>query len=368
MELRRQDRCWKGMGVVPSPLFPTGMRYSRSPDYAACLSAFHRVRELAEPSGVGDAALLAIDRIGILHASALYERWCLIKIISVLIEDYRFAPETGWQDLLIRAVTGQPESLVLDFHRNDPTITARLEIQRELPNGRRPDFRLCFIRDQASIGETGMVMDAKFRTKWRPSELASKLDELLSTKDYGQKGDRVFILQPAARPLTRATSPLDWGGDCDYGQDSEKNHRKGFIHLAPGKGAANPVAHLRRLIALQLQSAFPVPQESEPSSGHWKSESFCIRCGTSHDSGDIKHRRTNRGRKDFWEFQCSSCEMMTTRTHCFGDDCGEVLFKNGSHLTYHRTLADQIMNVACPKCGAHFDPDWREDRDASRDL
>jgi hypothetical protein len=143
-ELRRQDRLWQTLGVGVSSLFPTGMRFSRSPDYAACLSAFRRVRELAEPSGASDAALQAIDRIGILHASAIYERWCLVKIITVLIDDYGFAPGTGWQDQLIRAVTGLPEALTLDFNRNDPVMTARLEVQPLLPNGRRPDFRLCF--------------------------------------------------------------------------------------------------------------------------------------------------------------------------------------------------------------------------------
>ena len=359
-ELHQQDRLWEELDVRPSPNFPTGMRYSRTPEYAACLSAYHRVRELAEPSGVGDAVLMAIDQIGILHASALYERWCLVKIISVLTEDYGFAPENGWQEHILRAVTGLPETLVLNFYRKDITMTARLEIQPVLPNGRRPDFRLCFSRDQASVGEMGMVMDAKFRTVWRAGDLASKLDELVSTKGYGQKGDRVFILQPAARTVTEATSPLDWGKDCDYAQDPGKNHLNGFIYLAPGKGATNPVAHLRRLIALQLQAAFPPPHETAPGSDHWESDTFCIRCGSRHPSGDkyVRHKLTRR-EKDFWELHCASCEMLTTRTHCFG--CAQTLFKNGSHLTYHRTLADQVTNVACPNCGEHFDPDWRED-------
>jgi hypothetical protein len=362
-ELNWQDRLWQTKGVGLSSLYPTGMRYSRHPDYAACFSAFRRVRELAEPSGAGDAALQAIDRIGILHASALYERWCLVKIISVLIDDYGFTPAAGWQDHLIRAVTGLRESLAVDLYRNDLGMAARLEFQPLLPNGRRPDFRLSFSTGKSPGGESGLVMDAKFRATWRVGELASQLDELVSTKGYGQKGDRVFILQPAAREVARATSPLRWGRDCDYGQDREESHRKGFIHLAPGIGAANPVSHLRRLIALQLQSAFPVPYETEPESDRWISGSFCIRCGSKHESGNVQRHRTER-ENDFWTLHCTSCEMMTTRTHCYG--CGQVLFKNGSHLTYHRTLADQITNVACPHCGKHFDPDWREDSGAFR--
>ena len=40
-----------------------------------------------------------------------------------------------------------------------------------------------------------------------------------------------------------------------------------------------------------------------------------------------------------------------------GYECTENLFKNGTDLSYHRTLADQITNVVCPKCGAFFDQD-----------
>jgi RNase P subunit RPR2 len=48
--------------------------------------------------------------------------------------------------------------------------------------------------------------------------------------------------------------------------------------------------------------------------------------------------------------------METVRTHCY--DCDATLFKNGTDLTYHRTLADQITNVMCPSCGAYFDRDF----------
>ena len=48
--------------------------------------------------------------------------------------------------------------------------------------------------------------------------------------------------------------------------------------------------------------------------------------------------------------------MYVTRTYCYG--CSEgVLFKNGLQLTYHRTVADQVTNIACPCCGSYFDSD-----------
>lgn len=85
-----------------------------------------------------------------------------------------------------------------------------------LPNGRRPDFRLRFGWEPSPV-DKGLVMDAKFRTRWRNGELASMLNELLLEKNYDQEGDRVFILQPARRAVAKATSPLYWGHDCDFG-------------------------------------------------------------------------------------------------------------------------------------------------------
>jgi hypothetical protein len=355
-DLQRQDRAWEAQKVSSSPSFLLGMRFSRSPDYAACLSAFHKVSELARRYGIGDAALEAIDRIGILHASALYERWCLVKIISILIETYGFTPEAGWQDRVIHCVTGRRESLTLNFSRHDLDLVAKLEVQPELPNGRRPDFRLRFGWEPVPVG-TGLVMDAKFRTRWGNGKLVSMLNELLLAKNYDQDGDRVFILQPTRRTVTYATSPLNWGRDCDFGHDPGTNHRKGMIHLAPDTGAESPVANLRRLIGLELQAAFPAP-EFDGLSKTWISASFCIRCGKKHTTDDVEPLQTKK-KHTYWSLTCASCKMKTTRTHCFGHKCGTVLFKNGILFTYHRTLADQITNVVCPNCGKHFDPDLR---------
>jgi hypothetical protein len=346
--LRQQDAHWQSLGVLPQPAFPMGMRYALSPDYAAVLKTYTRVRTLAAGAGFGDRALDELDRINILHASAIYERWCLVKIIGVLIGDFQFEPNPGWQDVVIRAVTGRPDSTSLLFHRQDG-ILVTLEIQPLLENGRRPDFRLHFNSGDGQVG--GLVLDAKFRTRWHPGALSALLTELVESKGYGQRGDRVFILQPQAYALFEPTSPLCWGRHCDYGQDSPVNHRAGTIHLAAGAQDGGTQHNLRRLIAMELQAVFPTPNSEGTT---WTSKSFCIRCGTQHAPGDVEHKTTRRG-KNYWELRCNDCSMLTVRTHCY--DCGESLFKNGTDLSYHRTLADQITNVVCPKCGAFFDQD-----------
>jgi hypothetical protein len=351
--LHQQDARWQSLGVLPQSAFPMGMRYALSPDYAAVIKAFKKVRELAERGGIGDESLGELDRISILHASAVYERWCLVKIISVLIEDFGFEPSPGWQEVVIRSVTGRPESVSLLFSRKDIGVSATFEIQPLLENGRRPDFRLRF--EAANSGDVGaIVMDAKFRTRWRQRELADLLAELIDGKGYGGETDRVFVLQPQSNVISEPTSPLVWGQHCDYGQDEPANHRRGSIQLAAVAQGGGAQHNLRRLIAMGLQAVFPTPPNPEGDED-WISTSCCIRCGARHDLRDIDQRKT-RSDRDYWSLGCSHCGMETIRTHCY--DCGATLFKNGTDLTYHRTLADQITNVMCPSCGAYFDHDF----------
>jgi hypothetical protein len=349
--LRQQDAHWQALGVLPQSTFPMGMRYALSPDYAAVLNAFARVRVLAERAGVGDESLDDLNRIGILHASAVYERWCLVKIIGVLIEDFDFAPCPGWQDLVIRAVTGRPDSVSLKFHRKDVGVSATLEIQPLLKNGRRPDFRLRL--EAGSVDVVAIVMDAKFRTRWRRGELTDLLTNLVDGKGYGGEQDRVFILQPQAHAVFEPTSPLVWGQHCDYGQVNPANHRTGSIQLSAGAEGGGAQHNLRRLIAMGLQAVFPTPPSTQGD--NWTSTSCCVRCGTRHEPDDIRHRTTRKGR-DYWSLGCGHCGMVSIRTHCY--ECRGTLFKNGTDLTYHRTLANQITNVMCPSCGAYFDHDF----------
>jgi hypothetical protein len=378
-ELRTQDQGWEKLDVSPNPATPMGVRFSQNPDYVACVAAFVRVKRVSEKAGIGNEELDAIERISVLHASALYERWCLIKIIAVLLEDYQFQPEDHWQERLIYSVTGRPRSFDLYFVRNDIGLTSVLEVQPTLPNGRRPDFRLRFSyatpgssaedegfdfleiqrdsRNQCSDRRDGLVLDAKFRTRWRGDELERMLARLVEDKEYGQEGNRVYILHPARRGVLEPKSPLAWGMDCDYGEGEHHVHKSGHIYLAPG---SNREANVRRLIAMLLQATFPRPVDIAESG--FVSRSFCICCGTRHKSQDVVQKKTQKD-LPYWTIKCAECGTETTRTHCFGQECSCELFKNGLHFTYHRTLADQITNVVCPQCGEFFDRDIHGNRD-----
>ncbi|SFL97278.1 hypothetical protein SAMN04488042_102344 [Shimia aestuarii] len=368
--LSRQNRDWGRMGVRSDPQMPFGMRFSQTPVYSSCLAAFRKVSELADRAGFGEDTLDAVDRIGILHASALYEHWCLIKILLVLIEEFRFVPQAGWQELLIRGVTGNRETISIELAHESFDLCAKLDIQPVLPNGRTPDFRLRFKRDawfsrsldRTSIfsrasapsdwdGQSALVMDAKFRNSWKVGELGDVLLTLVEAKRYGGDRDRVFVLQPAGRTVEAPNSPLDWGKDCDYGQTANVDHMRGHVRFAPGAQAGRSTNNLKRLIALHLQAYFPAPG-STPTELADTDYSICVRCGTKHIAEKTQWLKTKSG-YTYWAMRCPSCEMVSTRTHCY--NCRSTLFKNGYQLTYHQTLADQITNVFCPSCGAFFE-------------
>jgi hypothetical protein len=364
-DLRAQDLRWSTLGVEASPTLPMGMRFVQSPAYTSVLAAFNRVKDVAGQSGIGGAEIEQIERIGILHASAIYERWCLVRLISLLTDTFDFIPQRDWLDCVIEGTCGPLTSFELGFDRSDVGMTARLEVQPVLESGRRPDFRLTFRHQNAEPNKTaaseifssdelnpstGLILDAKFRTRWRPEEPDRVLQDIVEIRGYKRAARRVFILQPAARVVKRPTSPLSWGHDCDFGQNNPISHRHGIVRMSPDPAAW---LNLHRLIALELQASFPVPKQVDNQP--WISNSFCIGCGCRHEVTNIRHRLTKKG-LDYWIFTCRDCEMITTRTHCFSG-CGTTIFKNGLAMTYHRTLADQPANVACPTCGEFFDRD-----------
>ena len=402
--LSRLDRTLASEGIGISATPPQGLRWRLHPPHVACLAAFRRLQGAAKARGLDLSALERLERISTLHASALFERWCLVKILATLIGDYRFRPPGGWQASLVDAITRPNGAVSFDLARSDLRFAARLEVQPILANGRRPDFRLRVTylptmvtrvgRDDLFADAPGLVMDAKFRSRWARGEVQALVDVLVRQKGYDTAGDAVFVLQPCGGTIAKATSPLSWGRHCDYGQDFPGTHKQGHIWLAPDADHGDPQIHLRRLIAQHLQSRFArpflilpqrlqealgaLPEKAARGAGRTEgshlwvdlddkgekrdsfSASFCISCGKAHQFGDVERRLTGSSsssrRREFWVLSCSDCGMKVTRTHCYS--CPDtVLFKNHLGLTYHRTVAHEPTHVVCPHCGAYFDED-----------
>ncbi|MCC2638235.1 MAG: hypothetical protein K0Q68_1954 [Moraxellaceae bacterium] len=366
--LSRSDADLEVIGVMSSSKFPTGVRFVSNPEYAACLSAFKKIEGIFNRGGMNIENLEEISSVGILHVSDIYEKWCLIKIFMILIRDFRFDTEDGWEERIVEASLGRSRNVRFEFTRLDVEMKAILTVQAEMPNGRRPDFVLEVFSTSSQSNDFpfcendlrgGIVMDAKFRSSLSQAGLQSMLDELVKVKGYDKALDngRVFILQPCEFTMRPPRSPLDWGFHCDYGAE-EVAHEKGWIQVGVSTSGDRSVLHLKRLLAMVFQGVFPEPVQSDDDSGiepGWVSNSFCIGCGERHAPSSV-HARTTKGGGTHWIFTCGRCCVRTGRTHCYA--CGHHLFKNGTRWTYHQTVADQVTHVICPRCGAYFDEDW----------
>lgn len=358
--LQALDQKLKAGGLRRSAIMPMGQRYLQNPRYATALSAFRAIETALTRSGIGLDNLDRLETVGVLHASALYERWCLVKIIAVLVEDYRFEPPPDWAACLVRSILDRTGGSVLELRRPDVGIAARIQCQPTLRNGRRPDFAVSFrhFENAARSRPAGIVLDAKFRTRWRSGEVPRIVETLLREKGYDSNGDRVFVLHPVAASIQTPTSPLGWGRHCDYGHDKLR-HRHGSILLAAGIHGTESRLNLKRLIAMELQSLMGEPPNEKAKCDQLAQRLPCISCGAQHGPGDLRKAEKRSG----WDLECRVCQSISWRTYCY--NCAYPLFKNGVQMTYHQTLAAQITNIACPSCGLHFETQGTDETSAS---
>jgi hypothetical protein len=361
--LRKLGRLFSGRQIGTSATFPTSMTFVRNPHYCAAKAAHDRIQEL---SGIEDDlmnSMMAVEDIGLVNVSNLYEKWCLLQVIKVLRDGFGFEPQADWKRILVDGVLGRSYDIALTFH-GLAEWTARLVYEKVLANGRRPDFVLelstpYYERDEASEAVTWfeggresvyLVLDAKFRERWRPGELSRLLEELCTEKDYSAEGqDAVFILHPCQDPGTPRTSPLAWGQSSDYGQADQ--HKRGAIYLSPRHGIVSSIDNLQRLFGMVFQQASHFLAGAD--SWMW-TDALCIGCGKPVDGRDVKLKQTStKAGKARWEIHCHDCELLTVKTNCF--NCGRDIFKNGYHWTYHRTRAESQANIVCPGCECFFD-------------
>ncbi|ATB33301.1 hypothetical protein [Melittangium boletus] len=360
------DLAFNRLGIASSPIFPTGMSFVTNPDYAAVLTAFKKVHALLERGGLDLSKLEELSNISILHVSDIYEKWCLLKLFRLLTRDFGFAPELRWEEKLVAAAVARTSNIRFEFSRDDLELKVALTWQAELPTGHRPDFVLeVFFTGRAEAGladnedrqSGGIVLDAKFRDAWGVGELRHTLGELVAVKGYDAavESGRVFVLQPCeATARFETTSPLDWGAHCDYDGTDKHGHLRGWVQTGVTSSGASSTQHLKRLLAMVFQAAFPRPWEEhhEDGTSSWTSRSFCLGCGGRHVPAAITARRTKKD-QTYWFLDCKRCRMRTERTHCY--DCHRPLFKNGTTWTYHTTIAHQVTNVICPWCESFFD-------------
>ncbi|HHL4605319.1 TPA: EstP, partial [Escherichia coli] len=158
------EKEWRQCKVKSKSTFPNSMTFVQNPAYQAVHSGF---KKLKEQIGLADEDILLslekIEAIGLVNMPLIYERWCLLQIIKVLTQAFRYLPEDNWKRKLIANIQGNEEQISIQFF--NPNVSRKVTLQYEpfLANGKRPDFVL----DVEAITKSGnqiskrLVVDAK---------------------------------------------------------------------------------------------------------------------------------------------------------------------------------------------------------------
>jgi predicted RNA-binding Zn-ribbon protein involved in translation (DUF1610 family) len=320
------------------------MVFIQSPSYASAKSEFKKISSLNGLDELMLNSLMLVDDIGLVNVANIYEKWCFLQIVNVLNQVYGFEVECGWQRALINAVLSNSVDIEIKFKSDNRQQHIVLTYEKVLQSGRRPDFVIDLFSNEK---RSRLVMDAKFRGKISESQLQEIVRELYEQKNYSEdQENQVFIIHPTPNVISDRTSPLMWGGQCDYGQSHEVGHRYGSVFVVPSLTYSGSIDHLQRLIGMFLQQQGEI-LKTDSGNLSWHNMS-CISCGNAnHDKLRFTYEPTKAG-SERWLIQCESCRLLSVKTIC--RDCHHSLFKNGPKWTYHRTRAEQISNVVCPAC------------------
>ena len=349
----------KALGVKPSSVFPNSMTFVRNPSYQAIHSGYKSLREL---TNLSDEDLLLslerVDEIGLINMPLLYERWCLLQIIKVLIQQYRYFPAADWKRSLLEIVNGGRRSKSLDFTNPKIKRSIRLMYEPKLDNGRTPDFVMDVEVEQKNGHKhtKRFIMDAKFYSfdlLQGMGGISQVIDHLYNDKDYSENGQNaVFVLHPATNIISDRVTPQSWGKDSYLGElemfdwdqslRQEHHHQYGAICANP-TSRSNYLDEFQRLIGMFLQYGVE-NNKLENESDDVMSINFCLACG-SHDLKRVD--KSNANHKSCW-YSCNECNHFTTYNHCFG--CNTRLIKNGDYWTYHSQMPMEPLNIKCPAC------------------
>jgi len=361
----------KASKVRLDSLFPNSMVFVQNPDYQGAHSKFKKILEM---SGTDDETILLslqqIDEIGLVNVSNLYERWCLLQIIKVLIQKYHYKPEPEWKKSLIRQILNNKTDVSIDFLNENVSRRIRLWYELTLKSGKRPDFVLDVEADHHSSSlksRKRFVLDAKFYQDIDDNKyggISKIIHELYHEKDYSEGGNNaVFILHPSKGAVPTRKTPQDWAENCFYGevpmfpwdQDMrrEHHHEYGAIYLSP-IGQLSYIDELQRAIGMFLQYGIETnvleKKRDEKNRKGFNPEPvakmFCLVCGSEKL---LKQAKETKNGVKYW-VTCSNCNHFTVYNYCANHLCRNRLIKNGEYWSYHSMEPLNPINIKCPSC------------------
>ncbi|NOQ36732.1 MAG: hypothetical protein GQ569_12700, partial [Methylococcaceae bacterium] len=106
---------FKKLNITSDSYFPNSMTFIQNLNYQGSHKLYKKITNL---SGLDEALFLGlqeIEKIGILNISLIYERWCLLQIIKVLVDIYHFLPEKDWKNKLINQTLTSGKNIEIRF-------------------------------------------------------------------------------------------------------------------------------------------------------------------------------------------------------------------------------------------------------------
>lgn len=366
-----QIRSWRAFGLQPSPSAPTSVALRMNMPYAKAIAAYRKVRSAFRDETTMTALFSesCVREHGLIDLNLLYERWCVVQVVRAII-GLGFAPDAEEALATVaRALVTQRELRTenenLIFTRGAVSLSVKMEPGMKTVEGMGTKYPDLVIRIDGGAQTETVVLDVKCHEfaeslpegAQRRTTLPSSSNEIRKMyfgpddggeRNYSMGGqNRVFLLHPCRGGIPKPSSFQTWSAKSFYGErytydwqddDAGPDHRYGAIFLRPGE-----LDDLRRLLGMLLNIA-TLPQLKGEIESQYQSATRCSQCG---GNLDWKKTSTHKGIPKY-ECTCGSCGEFYVFTHCFL--CNRRLVKCGMYWSYH-SLAGQIGNVRCPRCG-----------------
>ena len=381
------NKC-KELNIQKDSYFPNSMTFIQNPNYQGSYSFYKKINEIVGVDENLFVQLQLLEKIGLLEIHAIYEKWCYLQIIKVLIDKYRFQPEDNWKIKLANQTMGnlnKIKNVKIQFTNKSIEREIDLWLEKILDSGKRPDFMLDIKSTFGTNHTHKLIMDAKFHENVKIdeqiNELYPKLDENhiteldkrcpknrrgeLVKRNYSEDDkNSVFILHPDTnKSIKHKRTPKEWGNDSYYGEiemfnfewDNGKNpnHKYGSILLSPISKNGNYLDSLQRLIGMNIQynleNNAKIIRENkidpEP-----REKIFCLVCGSDKFTGKKLNTANRKGYR--YQLTCNECKHFYVYNYCW--NCKHRLIKNGEYWTYHSNQVLEPFNIKCPNCNQIF--------------
>ena len=385
------------LSISKDSYFPNSMTFVQNQNYQAAHIYYNHIKNMIE---INADFFTKIEKIGIHDLPTLYERWCLLQIIKVLMDSFHFIPEDNWKQKLLAQMLNEKYELKDEKKRRNVSIKfinkniekiIVLWYEKELrgENSQRPDFVLD-IESTKTKNKHRLVMDAKFHEDVNikclintlyPSldidnitdldKKCSKPNDKIDKKNYSENNNNtVFIVHPDTnKSIKKRKNPSNWGTDAYYGEtdmfdyewdkDYYPNHKYGSILLSPinKNRYGSFLDNLQRLIGMIMQYTMEdnknirlfsdLETKYTIANPEAKEKEFCIKCG-SHDINQKSSGISKSKRGYYYEKECSECKHSFVYFYCW--NCGCRLIKNGSYWSYHAAQTLDEFDIKCPQC------------------